>query len=60
MGGKLVLAIQSKGRLAEQTHDYLKSCGIPISGGSGREYVGHMPAVPDVEIAFLQSGEIPT
>lgn len=56
---KLIFAIQSKGRLAEQTHDYLANCGIPISGGSGREYVGHMPGVPGVEIAFLQSGEIP-
>lgn len=58
-GDRMILAIQSKGRLAEQTHDYLAACGIPISGGGGREYIGHMPGVPNVEIAFLPSSEIP-
>ena len=55
----LILGIQSKGRLAEQTHDYLAASGLAITGGQGREYTGRMRGLDNVEIVFLQSGEIP-
>jgi ATP phosphoribosyltransferase len=56
----LILGLQSKGRLAEQTHDYLAASGLAITGGQGREYTGRMRGLDDVEIVFLQSSEIPT
>ena len=55
----LILGIQSKGRLAEQTHDYLAASGLAITGGQGREYTGRIAGLDAVEIVFLQSGEIP-
>lgn len=55
----LILGLQSKGRLAEQTHDYLAASGLAITGGQGREYTGRMRGLDNVEIVFLQSGEIP-
>lgn len=58
-GGPLIIGLQSKGRLAEQTHEYFAACGIAITGGQGREYTGRMAGVEGVEVVFLQSGEIP-
>lgn len=56
----LIIGLQSKGRLAEQTHDYLAASGLAITGGQGREYTGRMRGLDSVEIVFLQSSEIPT
>ncbi|MDP1670638.1 MAG: ATP phosphoribosyltransferase, partial [Alphaproteobacteria bacterium] len=56
----LILGLQSKGRLAEQTHDFLAASGLAVKGGQGREYTGHIAGLDAVEIIFLQSGEIPT
>ncbi len=55
----LIIGLQSKGRLAEQTHDYLAASGLAITGGQGREYTGRMRGLDTVEIVFLQSSEIP-
>jgi len=57
--GALILGLQSKGRLAEQTHEYLAASGLAITGGQGREYTGRMRGLDGVEIVFLQSSEIP-
>lgn len=56
---RLILAIQSKGRLGEQTHAFFAQCGLPVITGAGREYTGSIKSLPDVDIMFLQSGEIP-
>ena len=58
-GGPLILGLQSKGRLAGQTHDFLAASGLAVTGGQGREYTGRMRGLDAVEIVFLQSGEIP-
>ncbi len=57
--GPLILGLQSKGRLAEQTHDFLAASGLAVKGGQGREYTGRIAGLDAVEIIFLQSGEIP-
>ncbi|MCK9991757.1 MAG: ATP phosphoribosyltransferase [Alphaproteobacteria bacterium] len=59
-GAPLIIGLQSKGRLAEQTHDYLATCGLAITGGQGREYTGRMAGLGAVEVVYLQSGEIPS
>jgi ATP phosphoribosyltransferase len=59
MSTPLIFALQSKGRLAEQTHDYLAASGLAVTGGQGREYTGRIAGVDGVEIVYLQSGEIP-
>ncbi len=56
---KLILAIQSKGRLAEQTQEFFAQSGVPVITGAGREYTGSIKGMDDVDIVFLQSGEIP-
>lgn len=56
---KLILAIQSKGRLAEQTHEFFARSGLAISGGGTRGYKAGIDGMPAVEIMFLPSGEIP-
>lgn len=58
-GDRLILALQSKGRLSEQTHAFFAECGLPVATGAGREYTGSIKGLPGVEIMFLQSGEIP-
>lgn len=55
----LILAVQSKGRLSEQTFDYFTRHGLAVSGGADREYSARIKGLPGVEIMFLPSGEIP-
>lgn len=60
MTNPLILALPSKGRLREQTFDFLASCGLPVqAGGNDREYTGKLRGVPDVLIQFLRPDEIP-
>lgn len=56
---KLILGVPSKGRLMEQTSDYFASIGLPYERvGHERGYRGALPALPDVEVAFLSASEI--
>ncbi len=56
---KLILGVPSKGRLMEQTSDFFASIGLPYERvGHERGYRGALPALPDVEVAFLSASEI--
>jgi ATP phosphoribosyltransferase len=58
--GKLVIALPSKGRLQEQSINFLSGCGFDVSRvGSGREYVGKLIGIDDVEILYFRPDEIP-
>jgi ATP phosphoribosyltransferase len=59
MSDKLVLAVPSKGRLMEQTAEYLASGGLTIRKlGHQRGYRGEITELPAVEIAFVSASEI--
>jgi ATP phosphoribosyltransferase len=59
MSGPLVLALPSKGRLKEQTEDWLADCGLPVRALSGeRGYTARLAGLPDVEVRLVSAGEI--
>lgn len=58
MGGKVVLAVPSKGRLMERTEALFAAAGLAIEKGGARGYRGVLAGMEDVEVAFLSAGEI--
>jgi ATP phosphoribosyltransferase len=57
---KLVIALPSKGRLQEQTLNFLNGCGFDVRRvGNGREYVSSLVGVDDVDVIYLRPEEIP-
>ncbi|MBO0345834.1 ATP phosphoribosyltransferase [Roseibium sp. CAU 1637] len=56
---KLTIAIPSKGRLQENTHDFFGRSGLKVQRpGGARNYRGKIAELPDVDIAFLSASEI--
>lgn len=59
VGGALVIAIPSKGRLQENTANFFGRAGLTVTQGRGaRDYRGALKEMPNVEIAFLSASEI--
>ena len=57
--GKLVLALPSKGRLMDQCNAALARAGVVVErNGPARGYKGGIAGMPEVEVAFVSSGEI--
>lgn len=55
----LILALPSKGRMAEPAAAFFADAGMPlVQNGSGREYTARLSGVPDVEIVLLSASEI--
>ena len=55
----LVLAVPSKGRLQEQTLEFLTRSGLKVERArGGRDYRGRIPGLGGVEVAFLSASEI--
>jgi ATP phosphoribosyltransferase len=56
---KLIIAIPSKGRLQENTHDFFARAGLKVTQpGGARNYRGAIKGLRNVEIAFLSASEI--
>lgn len=56
---ELVLAVPSKGRLQEQTLDFLTRAGLKVARArGGRDYRGSVPGLAGLEVAFLSASEI--
>lgn len=55
----LIIAVQSKGRLSEQTFEYFTRHGLAVNSGATREYSARIKELPGVEIMLLPSAEIP-
>ncbi len=56
---KLIIAIPSKGRLQENTHEFFGRAGLKVvQPGGARNYRGAIKGLPNVEIAFLSASEI--
>ncbi len=61
MSESLKIAVPSKGRLKEQVEQYFWDAGISIAqDGAARGYTGgRLKNVPNVDVVFMQAGEIP-
>lgn len=56
---KLIIAVPSKGRLQENTHDFFGRAGLKVEQpGGARNYRGAIKGLGNVEIAFLSASEI--
>jgi ATP phosphoribosyltransferase len=57
---KLVIALPSKGRLQEQSINFLHGSGFDVRRvGSGREYVSSLIGLDDVDVLYFRPDEIP-
>lgn len=54
----LRLSIPSKGRLAEETVDFLQSCGIDIYKPNPRQYEASIPSIPGLTVLFQRPTDI--
>ncbi len=54
----LRLSIPSKGRLAEETIEFLKACGIDIYKPNPRQYEATIPSIPDLTVLFQRPTDI--
>ncbi|NJP06863.1 MAG: ATP phosphoribosyltransferase [Chloroflexaceae bacterium] len=55
----LRLAVPSKGRLEQQTLDFLAAAGLKVHRPNERQYIASLPAVTGVSIIFQRAGDIP-
>lgn len=54
----LRLSIPSKGRLAEETIEFLKTCGIEIYKPNPRQYEATIPSIPGLTVLFQRPADI--
>jgi ATP phosphoribosyltransferase len=54
----LRLSIPSKGRLAEETIEFLKACGINIYKPNPRQYEATIPSIPGLVVLFQRPTDI--
>lgn len=52
MTDRIMLALPSKGAIAEPTMNFLQDCGLRIEKLNPRQYTGTMPALPEVDVLF--------
>ena len=55
---ELRLSIPSKGRLSEETIEFLKACGIEIYKPNPRQYEGSIPSIPGLSVLFQRPTDI--
>lgn len=53
------LALPSKGRMEEETLDFLAGCGLRVNKTNPRQYTATIPALPHVEVFFQRARDIP-
>jgi ATP phosphoribosyltransferase len=54
------LALPSKGRMAEETLEFLDECGLRINKVNPRQYSATIPALPQVMVLFQRARDIPS
>lgn len=52
------LALPSKGRLAEDTLEFLEACGLKVYRPNPRQYEATIPALPALTVMFQRPGDI--
>ncbi|MBN1311956.1 MAG: ATP phosphoribosyltransferase [Anaerolineae bacterium] len=53
------LALPSKGRMAEETLDFLDACGLRIDKSNPRQYSATIPVLSQVQVLFQRARDIP-
>lgn len=57
----LILALPSKGRLQEQSLNFLSGCGFDVRRvGNGREYAAKLIGIDDVDVLYCRPDEVPS
>lgn len=54
----IMLALPSKGAIAEPTLNFLKDCGLRVEKPNERQYTGIMPALPQMTILFQRVKDV--
>lgn len=58
MSDNVVLALPSKGVIAEPTLSFLRDCGLRVDNPNPRQYTGTMPAIPSVAVLFQRVTDV--
>ena len=58
MTNRVILALPSKGAIAEPTMNFLRECGLRIEKPNPRQYTGSIPAVPAVDVLFQRVKDV--
>lgn len=58
MAEALRLLVPSKGRIGEQTLEFLAACGLNVARPNSRAYEATLPAVPNVTILFQRAWQM--
>jgi ATP phosphoribosyltransferase len=48
----LMLALPSKGAIAEPTTNFLRDCGLRVDKPNPRQYTGQLPGIPGMDVLF--------
>jgi ATP phosphoribosyltransferase len=52
MNQEFTIALPSKGAISQPTQDFLKECGLKVHKPNERQYVGSIPAIPNLSVLF--------
>jgi ATP phosphoribosyltransferase len=55
---KVRLSVPSKGRLEQQTLDFLASAGLKVNRTNERQYIASIRSVPQIEVLFQRAADI--
>ena len=58
MNDRVLLALPSKGMLAEPTLNFLRTCDLKVHKVNPRQYTASMPALPQIDVLFQRVGDI--
>lgn len=58
MTNRVILALPSKGAIAEPTMNFLRECGLRIEKPNPRQYTGSIPAVPAADVLFQRVKDV--
>lgn len=58
MTDPILLALPSKGAIAEPTLSFLKECGLRVDKPNARQYVGSVPSIPGLNVLFQRVKDV--
>lgn len=58
MSDSVLLALPSKGAIAEPTLSFLRDCGLRVEKPNERQYVGNVPSIPNLSVLFQRVKDV--
>jgi ATP phosphoribosyltransferase len=52
------MALPSKGRMEDETRDFLRACGLSVNKVNPRQYIANIPELPNLEVWFQRSADV--